>query len=175
MSKFINTITGKEEGEIIPQKRAKKMIEELYWKKFKEKYNAPNTTHKEKVEIMAEIVSINFSKEIIKEIIDKPKCEGIRFYLAKRDDRINDTTLVLVGYGETGRDLTSTCIEGSIILDSYISDTISGNRTPIVEVGGGKRLGDYWDGTTLIGNNSKNNTEYDKEMEKYFTTLMSTP
>ena len=172
MGEFINPITGREEGTEVSQKRAKNMIELLFWQKFKEKYHLSTTTHDERIEIMNEIVSIDFSKEILQKILKPNECHGIRFYFAKRDDRPEDETLVLVGYGADSNDLTSTSSEGSIILDSNIAETVEKNRTTIVEVGGGKKLKDYWDGTSSPKIITDNNTAFEKGMSRYFTNLM---
>jgi hypothetical protein len=50
-----------------------------------------------------ETIAVNFSKQILKEILNQNECQGLRFYFAKND--AGATNLVITGVDSLGNDL----------------------------------------------------------------------
>lgn len=126
------------EGQAFSKANAKELVAKRYWQN-----DTPDPD---------EYVTTEFDSFPLQLILSQPGCEGIRFYEARKKEGVMERrTLVLVGIDKNQHDLgfTSDEIEkfekdnkkASIICDPLDK----GERSVIIEVGGGNCISDFPD------------------------------
>lgn len=158
----------KDSGEKISQKLAHNMVYETYWQKIIIDHLREKDPIK-KEEILKETVAVRYKRCLFDSILSDGNCIGIRFYFTETTK--NDLTLVIVGYGEDGKDLTATNDSKSIIMENGHDSRNNDQQTYIAEVGGGDSFVDFYNpnkpfiparsGRVLNLGNSSDKTEKD--------------